>query len=156
MVGLFYKIFKSLFPLNKEVLFCLKWFDQNLKKSKIASKFRAKMLKSILNSINTLFSGTLNTLRLSDDNGGHLVPSNIDQQIRRDIMIQKWRGGGGRFKAWRQKNWHFGCVALTNPFPLSGSWCSFLLSRKGIYALSLQGILGSRENRYKGLSTYKE
>lgn len=52
------------------------------------------MLKSILNSINTLFSGTLNTLRLSDDNGGHLVPSNIDQQIRRrDIMIQKWGGG---------------------------------------------------------------
>lgn len=98
MVGLFYKIFKSLFPLNKEVLFCLKWFDQNLKKSKIASKFRAKMLKSILNSINTLFSGTLNTLRLSDDNGGHLVPSNIDQQIRRDIMIQKWRGGGGSLK----------------------------------------------------------
>lgn len=52
-MGLFNKTLKNLFPLNKEILFCLKQFDQNLKKkkkSKIASKFRTIMLKSILNS----------------------------------------------------------------------------------------------------------
>ena len=154
-MGLFYKTFKSLFPLNKEVLFCLKWFDQNLKKSKIASKSRTKMLKSILNSINTLFSATLNTLRLSDDDGGHLVPSNVDQQIkRRDTRIQKV-GEWWSLKLEDRGTGHLGCVVPTNLFPLSGSWCSLLLSRKSIYVLSLQGVLGSRENRYKGLSTYK-
>ena len=113
------------------------------------------MLKSILNSINTLFSGTLNTLGLSDDNGGYLVPSNVDQQIkRRDITIQKV-GDGWHLKLDNRGTGHFSCVVPTNLFPLSGSWCSLLLNRKGIYVLSLRGVLGSREDRYKGLSTYK-